>query len=55
MNLPNQNAQPRYGLSPMYLFAGAAALTAGFAYKHKMMDLAPVAEFGTAFSDKNLI
>lgn len=55
MNMPNQNTQARYGFSSMYLFAGAAALTAGFAYKHKMMDLAPVAECGTAFQDKNLI
>ena len=39
----------------MYLLVGVTALTAGFAYKHKMLDLAPVAECGTAFQDKNLI
>ena len=39
----------------MYLLAGVTALTAAFAYKHKMLDLAPVAECATAFQDKNLI
>jgi len=39
------------------LLAGAAALSATFAYKKTVMDLAPVAEcaVGSGLSDKNLV